>query len=266
MNEFLQHYIKQGVEHFYIINNNSTDDILNILENYKDIITLFEDNRDLQMYSSFQGKDFQKQIYDDYFYSIIIKDAKWAIVVDVDEFMYGKNGYTIKSYLETVSDDISCIYVIWNLFLPCKNADDIITEHFSIYQNNKRLNLDLIKELHYCVNNLSNFGKSIIRTSSLTPENKIWIHRQAVNGKTMTNYGQINDTILYDNFNTQEISEECFSKVKITLNHYPVRDLDDYNKRLSHLQYENKFVFTNALKLMIDAGEKYYIEDNSIIN
>jgi hypothetical protein len=82
----------------------------------------------------------------------------------------------------------------------------------------------------------------------------------------MTNYDQVNDVTLYDNFNTQEISEDCFSKVKITLNHYPVRDLDDYNKRLSHLQYENKFVFTNALKLMIDAGEKYYIEDNSIIN
>jgi len=265
INEFLQHYIKQEVEHFYIINNNSTDNISNILKNYKDIITVFEDNRDLQMYSSFQGKDFQKQLYDDYFYPIIIKEAKWAIIVDVDEFMYGKNGYTIKSYLESVSDDISCIYIIWNLFLPYKNEDDTITEHFSIYQNNKRLNLDLIKELHYCVNNLSNFGKSIIKTSSLSSENKIWIHRQAINGKTMSNYGQINNGILYDNFNTQEISEECFNKVNITLNHYPIRDLDDYKKRLSHLQYESKFVFTNALNIMIEAGEKYYIEDNSII-
>jgi hypothetical protein len=265
MNDFLQHYIKQGVEHFYIINNNSADNISNILENYKNIITIFEDNRDLQMYSNCQGKDFQKQIYDDYFYPIIIKDACWAIIVDVDEFMYGKNGYTIKSYLETVPSDINCIYVIWNLFLPYKNDDNTITNNFSIYQNNKRLNLDLIKELDYCVNNLSNFGKSIIRTSSLTSENKLWIHRQAVNGKTMTNYGQINDVTLYDNFNTQEISEECFSKVKITLNHYPIRDLDDYKKRLSHLQYENKFAFTYALNIMMNSIEKYYIEDNSII-
>ena len=44
INDFLEHYVNQGIEHFYIINNNSTDGVENFIENHKyiDKITLIK--------------------------------------------------------------------------------------------------------------------------------------------------------------------------------------------------------------------------------
>lgn len=44
--DFIEHYIKQGVEHFYIIDNNSDDNLKEILENshYNFLITLISNN------------------------------------------------------------------------------------------------------------------------------------------------------------------------------------------------------------------------------
>ena len=42
MREFIEHYLWQGVEHFYMINNGSTDDFMPILDEYKDRVTLYD--------------------------------------------------------------------------------------------------------------------------------------------------------------------------------------------------------------------------------
>ena len=50
INDFLEHYVNQGIEHFYIINNNSTDGVVNFIENHKytDKITLIKDDTDFK--------------------------------------------------------------------------------------------------------------------------------------------------------------------------------------------------------------------------
>ena len=45
------------------------------------------------------------------------KKFDWVIVVDMDEFIYARNGFkTIKEYLETVNKDIYKIEIPWKLF------------------------------------------------------------------------------------------------------------------------------------------------------
>lgn len=72
INEFLQHYVTQGVEHFYIINNKSSDNIVEILNNhkYKELITLFEDDCEIEMYSTYNGKYIQKKYLMIIFYQL----------------------------------------------------------------------------------------------------------------------------------------------------------------------------------------------------
>ena len=43
LESWIEHYIKEGVQHFYLIDNGSTDDYQKILNPYMDIITLVKD-------------------------------------------------------------------------------------------------------------------------------------------------------------------------------------------------------------------------------
>ena len=100
MPEFIEHYVNQGVDHFYIVNNNSSDNIEEMFQSckHKDMITFITDNRDINIYIDVSSTEHQKAIWNDNIYPLIVKETEWAIIIDADEFMYGKNGHTIKTY------------------------------------------------------------------------------------------------------------------------------------------------------------------------
>lgn len=89
LNDWIEHYINEGVEHFFITSNNSTDGIDNFILNseYKNMITLITDNSDIDIYND-QVK--HREILCKNFYNIIKNSTEWCILVDIDEFMYGK--------------------------------------------------------------------------------------------------------------------------------------------------------------------------------
>ena len=265
MPEFIEHYVNQGVDHFYIVNNNSSDNIEEMVQSckHKDMITFITDNRDVNIYIDVSATEHQKAIWNDNIYPLIVKETEWAIIIDADEFMYGKNGHTIKTYLSTLSDHINCVYVIWNLMLPNKDENNNVIKNFSIKQPSKRLNYDLISDVHLSMQRFSNFGKSIIKPAMINPNYKIWVHKQ-ITTNTLTNYNIFFEYPTSDNINGHEWSEENYKKTNITLNHYPIRDLNDYEKRKSHLQYYFKSIFTNTMFLMMELEDKYLIEDNEI--
>jgi len=265
--EFIKHYVKQGVDHFYIINNNSNDNIEEIIENspYKNLITLINDNRNMNILINDNGAYGHKKLLDENLYEIVKKETEWLINVDADEFMYGKNGHNIKSYLSTIDKSICCIYVIWNIMNPVKDIQNNISNDFSIKNNVKRLNYDLINELSGYVNNSNNFGKSIVRTSMLMDDTKFWLHKIFVNGNTITNYGLNKNN--HDNGNDIEYSEENFKKLNITLNHYAIRNLEDYIKKenqINNVIHKNAFIY--GLFEILNLDEKYFVIDDYINN
>jgi len=267
INEFIKHYVKQGVDNFYIINNNSDDNIIKIIEDspYKYLITLINDNRDMNILKNDKGTFGHKRLLDENLYERVKKETEWLINVDADEFMYGKNGHTIKSYLYTINKSVGCIYVIWNIINPNDNIDNIISNDFSIKNNIKRLNYDLINELSYNIINSNDFGKSIVRTSMLMDGTKLWLHKIMVSGETINNYGINKNT--YDNENNIEYSEENFKKLNITLNHYAIRNSEDYIKKQNQINTViHKNTFIKGLFEMLNLNEKYFIKDNYINN
>jgi glycosyltransferase involved in cell wall biosynthesis len=139
--EFIKHYIDQGVDHFYIINNNSNDNIEEVIDKsgYKLNVTLITDNRDMNILKSDAGHLGHQQLINDNLYDIIKEETEWAILVDADEFMYGKNGHTIKSYLSSIDENIGCIYVIWNIINPYKDENNNLISESSIKNNSPLL-------------------------------------------------------------------------------------------------------------------------------
>ena len=265
--EFIKHYIKQGVDHFYIINNNSTDNIQETIDNlyYKNLITLINDNREMNILKNNSGSNGHKRLLDENLYEIIKKETEWLINIDADEFMYGKNGHNIKSYLSTIDKSIGCIYVIWNIINNVKDSQNNISNDFSIKNNLKRLNYDLINKLSSNIFHSNDFGKSIVRTSMLMDNTKLWLYKIIVNGETINNYGTNNNN--YDNKNNIEYSEENFKKLNITLNHYAIRNSEDYIKKenqINNVVHKNSFIL--GLFEMLDLDEKYFVSDNYINN
>ena len=104
---WLQHYIWQGVDHFYLINNGSTDNPLKILQKYIDsgIVTLY----DLPQKHNQVGH--YRHVYDA---ENLKETTKWLIMADIDEFWYCNK----KNIKETLKDYESeyVIYSNWKMF------------------------------------------------------------------------------------------------------------------------------------------------------
>jgi hypothetical protein len=80
--EWIRHYLHHGVEHFYLINDNSTDNFMEMIQEYidKDIITLFNVNEPYYL-----GR--QRTLYNRYILPLI-KETKWLLMVDLDEYVW----------------------------------------------------------------------------------------------------------------------------------------------------------------------------------
>jgi glycosyltransferase involved in cell wall biosynthesis len=265
--EFIDHYINQGVDHFYIVSNNSTDNIEEVINypSYTNLITFIIDNRDMGLLTNNSGGRGHKQLLDEHFYPLVIKETKWAIFIDADEFMFGKNGYTIKTYLDKIDDHIGCIYVIWTIINPLI-TEGVIVNSFSTKQCVKRLNYDLVHNLSWFIKNANDFGKSIVRTSMLSEQNKLWIHKIHSTGTTINNYNYIINSN-YDNCNNISLSEENYSKLEISLNHYAIRNYDDYIKKEKQLTaVSDKKAFINGLFEMLRLSDEYLVTDNTFLH
>lgn len=94
INEWIEHYLNRGVDHFYLINDNSNDNFLEKIQPYIDsnIITLF--NSDFDYYSGRQRDMYNKYILP------IIKETKWLLMVDLDEFMWSPINKNLNTVLE----------------------------------------------------------------------------------------------------------------------------------------------------------------------
>jgi hypothetical protein len=262
INDFLEHYVKQGVEHFYIVNNKSSDNTNDILCNskYYNMITLIQDNNEYDLYND---PTIMKNIYDKHFYDIIKRETEWALIVDIDEFMFGKNGYTIKSYVESLPSDIGCVYVMWNIINPYRDEYNMLDNNFSIQKSKFRINWDLIQQLSYEVIYANAFGKSVFRTANLVDEIKLWIHKVCVREKRLINYDVIDDTD-YDNLVQYSQNEENYKKVNITLHHYVIRNYNDYIRKKRQLTIPCRFQFIKGVLDILNVDSKYLIEDNLI--
>lgn len=98
LKEWIEHYLKRGVEHFYLINDGSTDDYQKVLQNYAEHITLFH---------VLQRQDYNRRQIDLYnFYFLdICKNFKWFLLCDLDEFVWSPQFYSLRSACDNMDEE-----------------------------------------------------------------------------------------------------------------------------------------------------------------
>lgn len=96
LSEWLNHYIYHGVEKFYLINDNSSDNFMEILQPYidNDLVVLYNAKEPLYQYR-------QAFLYDEYLLPVIQRrEVQWMAILDLDEFLYSPHEKEIPKILK----------------------------------------------------------------------------------------------------------------------------------------------------------------------
>lgn len=93
--EWLEHYINQGVEHFYLINDDSNDNYLEILTPFidKGIVSLFDGNN----WGRYIGR--QRDMFNKFILPRL-KESAWLIILDLDEYLWSPHYSTLVELLD----------------------------------------------------------------------------------------------------------------------------------------------------------------------
>jgi hypothetical protein len=110
MKEWLEHYIVRGVEHFYLVNDKSTDDYMGVLAPYidKGLVTIFEEECPYYI-----GR--QMDIYNRFILPRI-SETEWLIICDMDEYLWSPATYRLYTLLSTNFNNLAQIQVNHTLF------------------------------------------------------------------------------------------------------------------------------------------------------
>jgi hypothetical protein len=247
IDEFIQHYKWQGVEHIYLIDNDSTD-------NMKEVLAPYITEGYLSYY--FFPEQHKQQDHYNTVYNQIKNETKWLIICDADEYIYNKKqNNTIQSYINTLSENVNAVVLSWKMFGSSGN----VTHPESIRMS-----------FTWRQNDIHSLYKSIVQTKNVS---LIGIHDH--------NYIETKELIKDPpelSLNHYAImSEEYFRKVKMTrgdvhhkdasfqnirdmnyFNQYDFKDIEDEelknllnNTNTSSMEtFSNKYKYTLSLLVM----------------
>lgn len=171
LDEFIRHYLWQGVEHIYLIDNGSDKD-----DKIHDIIRQHVQSGKLSYFFK-PERHKQAEHYNDIFHLRAKRECKWLAVLDADEFVYNTTrGQTISSYLENVDYiNTNAISLNWKMF-GSSNHDRqpaSVRKHFTLRKpgldphTKAIVNTSRTKNLHIHSHVYSEGGDIIHNTASL---------------------------------------------------------------------------------------------------
>jgi hypothetical protein len=111
MEEWLEHHIWQGVQHFFLLENNSTDHIDSVIKPYIDAgrVTLC---RTPSKAPQLQGLNHMRKLF--------AEKCTWCMQIDVDEFMFSVvPGMSLKDLIHsryTPNNSVNIVYAVWYMF------------------------------------------------------------------------------------------------------------------------------------------------------
>ena len=224
LESWLQHYIDEGVEHFYLIDNGSTDNFKSRINRFMHKITLVSDSTRFPAVNNIGP---QQYLQNKYFLDKVKKESEWVFICDIDEYLYNKNSKYISDYLnKTTYNYIKIYYVYYGSTL--ENTPSCLPTSLIKCQHSNPSNTNYI--------NINDYGwKTILKTNILT---NIDCHNHIVNNnakKTDLNYC---DDLILNHY--QNISKDYYFNVRckrgggvhgLTGRYVSGNNIDYYNKK-----------------------------------
>ncbi len=106
MHEWISHYLLEGADHIYLVDNGSSDE-------YETIVQPFIDRGQVTLMLNAK-RHAQQEILHNYFLPLRLL-SEWMLAVDLDEFMYARSG-TITEILRQVPEQVASVRVPWKMY------------------------------------------------------------------------------------------------------------------------------------------------------
>jgi len=165
LKEWIQHYLHHGVEHFYLINDNSNDNFLEIIQEYIDqnIITLFNVNE--PYYLGRQRNLYNRCILPN------ISETQWLLMCDIDEYIWSPKEINLGDVLINHCEGLAQIQIREFLF----GSNGHITQPKCIVKEFTKRRLDNFenKKYKYIVNSSYAFSSLNIHDAEFINKNYI---------------------------------------------------------------------------------------------
>jgi glycosyltransferase involved in cell wall biosynthesis len=204
--EWIEHYLNEGVDKLFLIDNGSTDDYIEKIQKYitDGRVVLNIDNTHYR----------QVQLLNKY-YLESVKKYDWIIVVNMDEFIYSRKGFkTIKCYLKTLNTCVQQVYIPWKMF----GSNNIIKQPDSIIQN-------FTARMNYEEETAKN-GKCITRTSKIK---HIGLHYSMLTCDELLEITSDHNIQTNSHKVAINISEKILENSCLHLNHYITQSWEWFN-------------------------------------
>lgn len=205
LEEWINHYIDEGIDQFLLCNNNSTDDYKSILNKYNNITLFDDDGSAIQVSMNGERGRYGPNIYSK---MISKSDADWIILVDADEFIYAREGYdTIKDFIIDKGNECN------QILIPSLTFHNKAPKYATLKQPDS-----VIEEFIYSTTQ-QNLSKAMVKRDALI---RTEIHEHVVKGRT-TGANLLDDfdfsESVYKNKKLWRLYPED-SKVYLHCNHY----------------------------------------------
>lgn len=267
---WVEHYIKLGFDHIYIVDDNSINPIVDIINNkdkqYLDKITVItlDFNNDDFFTNNIEGSKFYDQaIYNQYksnrqsyilniFCKLYITNIEWIFICDADEFLYLKNKDTIGEYIyENISKypNMSGIMFRWLCYGTSYHSyfpKGHLFENF-IYSSSK---------LHFEVKSISKVNDCLSFYYHFCKLKKDKLYYSSEKNNMVVRSGQLerNSILLdytdVDAFCAHYITQDCntFVKRRIRRKRAEYNNYRDANSIINYINSWNKVINKSMLK------------------
>ena len=205
MKEWLLHHMKEGVEHFYLIDNDSDSSY-----DCTDILNEFGGNKITKF--NLPNKHEQANIYRYIVTNYIVptNETEWLMIIDLDEFMYATslNSTVVQEIrkLEQETPDIGAVRIVWKMFGSNGHIQQprSVVKHFT---KRKNYTVPIKEEIKNIIKPRLTYGFGIHEIQLYPP------------------YIRVPET---HDFSHGLQCEEMITESKIQLNHYVTQSLEFY--------------------------------------
>lgn len=120
LKEWIEFHLLIGVDKFYLVNNNSTDNYLDVLSGYINSGVVVLSNITTNIHNNDPSRSNEVSLVNDWVKELnriaLTCNEDWVIHVSTDEFIYPVNENNLKDVLKTTPNNVGEISVNWSMF------------------------------------------------------------------------------------------------------------------------------------------------------